>query len=408
MRIALFCAALTAAMVPVSAPAQSPALTESEAMARLSADSPRVRAIRAAIEVARADVLAAGRYPNPRITVDREAVSGNTEYLTRVGQILPVTGYRGLQVQAASLMVEAVTSRADEEIRRARADLRLAFAQLIAAQTRERELAAARDRLQGVADVLAKREAAGDAAGFDRLRAEREVLDLEADRATSAAERTRAQAALAGFFMGPLDPSTLVAAPSAPVMDTLPAIEALVERAEANRGELTALRKETESAQVAGRAAERRWIPEPELVAGTKSSSIGGGDVGSVFGVQATIPLFDRGQPERALAQARASRAQARIEAFRQLLRAEVAGWRVAVIERRETAARYRTAALDSADRIERIAQVSYEAGERGILELLDAYRTRSTARVRQALLDAAVREAEIELEFVSGWEIRR
>ena len=408
MRIALFCAALTAAMVPVSAPAQSPALTESEAMARLSADSPRVRAIRAAIEVARADVLAAGRYPNPRITVDREAVSGNTEYLTRVGQVLPVTGYRGLQVQAASLMVEAVTSRADEEIRRARADLRLAFAQLIAAQTRERELAAARDRLQGVADVLAKREAAGDAAGFDRLRAEREVLDLEADRATSAAERTRAQAALAGFFMGPLDPSTLVAAPSAPVMDTLPAIEALVERAEANRGELTALRKETESAQVAGRAAERRWIPEPELVAGTKSSSIGGGDVGSVFGVQATIPLFDRGQPERALAQARASRAQARIEAFRQLLRAEIAGWRVAVIERRETAARYRTAALDSADRIERIAQVSYEAGERGILELLDAYRTRSTARVRQALLDAAVREAEIELEFVSGWEIRR
>jgi cobalt-zinc-cadmium efflux system outer membrane protein len=407
MRIALFCAALTAAMVPVSARAQSPALTESEAMARLSADSPRVRAIRAAIEVARADVLAAGRYPNPRITVDREAVSGNTEYLTRVGQILPVTGYRGLQLQAASLMVEAVTSRADEEIRRARADLRLAFAQLIAAQTRERELAAARDRLQGVADVLAKREAAGDAAGFDRLRAEREVLDLEADRATSATERTRAQAALAGFFMGPLDPSTLVAAPSAPVMDTLPAIEALVERAEANRGELTALRKETESAQVAGRAAERRWIPEPELVAGTKSSSIGGGDVGSVFGVQATIPLFDRGQPERALAQARASRAQARIEAFRQLLRAEVAGWRVAVIERRETAARYRTAALDSADRIERIAQVSYEAGERGILELLDAYRTRSTARVRQALLDAAVREAEIELEFVSGWEIR-
>jgi cobalt-zinc-cadmium efflux system outer membrane protein len=407
MRIALFCAALTAAMVPVSARAQSPALTESEAMARLSADSPRVRAIRAAIEVARADVLAAGRYLNPRITVDREAVSGNTEYLTRVGQILPVTGYRGLQLQAASLMVEAVTSRADEEIRRARADLRLAFAQLIAAQTRERELAAARDRLQGVADVLAKREAAGDAAGFDRLRAEREVLDLEADRATSAAERTRAQAALAGFFMGPLDPSTLVAAPSAPVMDTLPAIEALVERAEANRGELTALRKETESAQVAGRAAERRWIPEPELVAGTKSSSIGGGDVGSVFGVQATIPLFDRGQPERALAQARASRAQARIEAFRQLLRAEVAGWRVAVIERRETAARYRTAALDSADRIERIAQVSYEAGERGILELLDAYRTRSTARVRQALLDAAVREAEIELEFVSGWEIR-
>ena len=55
---------------------------------------------------------------------------------------------------------------------------------------------------------------------------------------------------------------------------------------------------------------------------------------------------------------------------------------------------------------IERIAQVSYDAGEQGILELLDAYRTTSATRIRQAELDAAVREAEIELEFVSGWEM--
>jgi cobalt-zinc-cadmium efflux system outer membrane protein len=77
------------------------------------------------------------------------------------------------------------------------------------------------------------------------------------------------------------------------------------------------------------------------------------------------------------------------------------------VSERREAAARYRGAAVSSADQIVRIARVSYEAGERGILELLDAYRTGATARVRQAALDAAVREAEIELEYASGWEIR-
>jgi hypothetical protein len=37
---------------------------------------------------------------------------------------------------------------------------------------------------------------------------------------------------------------------------------------------------------------------------------------------------------------------------------------------------------------------------------LLDAYRIAAAARVRQAVLDAAAREAEIELEYVSGWEI--
>ena len=61
---------------------------------------------------------------------------------------------------------------------------------------------------------------------------------------------------------------------------------------------------------------------------------------------------------------------------------------------------------MTTAGDVERIARVSYDAGERGILELLDAYRTSASARVRQAALDASAREAEIELEFVSGWEI--
>ena len=407
MRTAVCCAVLTAALMPSSVRAQPGALTEAEALARLSTDSPRVRAIRAAIEIARADVLAAGRFPNPRLMFDRESVAGTTEYLTRVGQSLPISGYRGLQVRSASALVDATSSRAEDESRRARADLRIAFAQLVAAQARECELAAARERLQGVADVLSKREAAGDAAGFDRLRAQREVLDLEADSATAASDRLRAQATLAGFFSSPLDASTLVAADVAPAVSTLPTVEALLEVAESSRGELLALRKEVESAQLAARAAERRWVPEPEVIAGTKSSSFGAGDVGSIIAVQTTIALFDRGQPERALARARESQAEARTVAFRQMLRAEIAGWRAAVVERRTAADRYRASAVTSAEQIERIALVSYEAGERGILELLDAYRTRSAARVRQAILDAAVREAEIELEYVSGQEIR-
>jgi outer membrane protein TolC len=123
--------------------------------------------------------------------------------------------------------------------------------------------------------------------------------------------------------------------------------------------------------------------------------------------VQASIPVFDRGKPERALAVARAAQADARAAAFRLVLRGQIAALRAAVIERRAIAERYRSPAVGSADQIERIALVSYDAGERSILELLDAYRTGVSARVRQATLDAAVRQAELELEFASGWEIR-
>ena len=408
MRTVVLCAALVACLQPLDAGAQSLPLTEAEALARLSPASPRVRAISTGIDVARADVLAAGRWPNPRLTYDREAVAGVTEYMVMVSQVLPITGRRGLEVEAASALVDASSGRADEALRRARADLRLAFGQLVSAQVRERELTASRDRLRALADILAKREAAGDAAGFDRLRAEREVVDVDTDRAVAATDRARAQAILAGFFVDPVDRLTIVAVDASGIAPPLPPVDALVERAVSTRGELRALLKEGDAARLSQRAADRRLVPEPEVVAGTKSSTAGGGDTGSVFTVHASLPLFDRNGPERALAEARAKQSEARAEAFRVTLRADIAALRVAVMERRDTADRYRTAAVNGIGEIERIAQVSYDAGERGILELLDAYRTGASARVRQSVLDAAVRQAEIELEFVSGWEIPR
>jgi outer membrane protein, heavy metal efflux system len=408
MRSVVLCAMLTAVVPPSHAGAQSLPLTEAEALARLSAASPRVRAIRAAVDVARADVLAAGRWPNPRVTFDREAVAGVTENMTTISQVLPITGRRGLEVEAASALVIASSNRADEDLRRARADLRLAFAQLLSAQVRERELTASRDRLRALAEVLAKREAAGDAAGFDRLRAEREVFDIDADRAAAATERARAQAVLAGFFADPVNPAAVAAVEASAMPAPLPPVDALIEKAESIRGELLALQKDVEAASLSRRAADRRRVPEPEVVAGTKSSTAGGSDIGSVLAVHASLPLFDRNRPERALADARARQAAARIEAFRITLRTEIGALHIAVIEGRETADRYRSGAVSDAGQIQRIAQVSYDAGERGILELLDAYRTGTSARVRQATLDAAVRQAEIELEFVSGWEIVR
>ena len=123
--------------------------------------------------------------------------------------------------------------------------------------------------------------------------------------------------------------------------------------------------------------------------------------------VHASIPLFDRARPERALADARTTQAEARAASFVTVLRGEVTALRTAVIERREAATRYRAQALESAAQIERIAQVSYDAGERSILELLDAYRLGASARTRQAALDLAVRQAEIELGFATGWEER-
>jgi len=417
MRRALLCAVLAAAIGPSSAGAQSLVLTESDALARLSTNSPHVQALRAGVDVAKVDVLAAGRWPNPRVNWDRQSVAGVTEHLFTVSQVLPITGRRDLEVQAASASVAARSDRIDDEVRRLRADLRLTFAELQVAQVRERELTTARDRLRELADVLVKREAAGDAAGFDRLRAEREVLDVEADLVVATTERVRAQATLAAFFENGTDASRIVAAPRSTSDAPVPPVEALIAQAETRRGALLALRKELDAATLFEQAAHRSLWPEPELFVGTKSSTasggelgsaitIGGGDIGPVFGVHATIPLFDRAGPESALAVARAAQAKAQVGALRLALRGQITALRAAVVDRREGAERYRTGAVNRSEDIERIARVSYDAGERGILELLDAYRLGASARVRQAALDLGVRQAEIELEFATGWEL--
>jgi cobalt-zinc-cadmium efflux system outer membrane protein len=406
MRRALLCAVLGVAFAPSGAGAQSLMLTESDALARLSADSPRARALRAAVDVARVDVLSAARWPNPQPSVTRESVSGVTEYLTAVSQVLPITGRRALDIQAASALVSATSSRAEDELGRLRADLRLAFAELVAAQTSEHGLTGTLQRLRELVEVLAERETEGDAAGFDRLRAEREMLDVESDLVVAATERARAQATLAAFFAEAVDPSQIGAVSGTGPATAVPALEVLLEQAEATRGELIALRHEAQAAGFAARAAGRRRLPEPEILAGTKSSSFAGGDVGSLFTVRAVIPVFDRGRPERALAAAREAQAEALAASFRVVLRGQVTALREAVIRRRAAAERYRAEAVGSAAQIERIAQIAYDEGERGILELLDALRIGASARIRQTTLDFAVRQAEIELSFASGWEM--
>jgi cobalt-zinc-cadmium efflux system outer membrane protein len=413
MRTCIVRAAIAMALLPSAAGAQSLVLTESQALDRLSMDSPRVRAIRASADVARADALAAGRWPNPRVTVNREATVGITEYISTVGQVLPVTGKRGLAMSAASAHADAASSRADDQVRRVRADLRVAFITLVAATFREQEMVIAADRVRALATAIGKREAAGDAAGFDKLRAERAVLDVDTDVFVLREARASAEANLASFFSGvPLDSISVVPpnvtgwSHTPPPTQPVPVLADLIALAEQRRGELRALQQDVASAEFAERAAIRGLVPEPEIVAGTKSSNAGSGDIGGVLAVHTTIPLFDRAHPERASARARAAEARARADAFRTNLRAQLSALHRSVTERRERAFQYRASEPATRD-LDRIANVSYDAGERGIQEVLEVYRTTAAARVRQIDLDLAVRQAEIELEFASGWELQ-
>jgi cobalt-zinc-cadmium efflux system outer membrane protein len=275
-------------------------------------------------------------------------------------------------------------------------------------EARERELDAALMSLRSLAETLARRERAGDAAGFDRLRAEREALDIAARLGEARAERSRAQGVLASFFFPPPDPVTLHAAPLSADQVPLPPPEDLVARAASSRPDLQATERDIEAARLAGSAARRGRVPEPEVVAGMKTSSVGVDRQGWVLSLLASVPLFDRAQPERAQAAALHALATARRDALRTEIGSGVRGLWLAAEERRTAARSYRQEAVPRSDELRRIAQVSYDAGERGILELLDAYRSAADARLRLLDLDAAAAHADIDLELASAVEIRK
>lgn len=405
MRTRTWC--VVAALVSLSSPAVAQnVISEADALARLFPDSPRVRAIRSAVDVDRAEALTAARWPNPRVTYNRESVAGVTENMVLVTQPLPWSGRRAFDISAASARVAASQLRADEGVRQVRAALRTAYADLVAAQDRETVIAGARDRLRGLVEILVRREEAGDAAGYDRLRAEREVVDLDADLAGARVDRLRAQAELASFLLPSAAGGNLVATGAPASRAPLPPLDDIVGRGLASLPELAALKQDVASAGFAVQSAERRRVPEPEVVAGTKSSDTAGGDIGTVLSVHVAVPLFDRARPERAIARAQRAEAEARLAAIEASLRSRIAGGHAIVTELRQAADAYRSSTVANSTQLERIAQVSYDAGERGVLELLDAFRSSAAARLRQVSLDATVRHAEIELELVSGQEI--
>ena len=343
------------------------------------------------------------RWPNPRLSVGRESVAGVTESITGAAAAA-ITGQLRFQMASATALLEATTNG-----RTSRAPARAPICGCIRGSRHRPDPRAWSSLSRGIicrswSNILEKRERAGDLAAFDRLRAQREVIDFEAEGHGGRRSRARARPPRSYFAAGKgsrddcrRDPviSPVTAAVSSPRRP-----------GRADRGEVLALQAEIESAAVCRTRRRRRRVPEPEVLGGTNSSSVGAGDIGAdphSGGFSRCSTAVDRSGRAR---RQRTAAATARLEIFRITLGAEIAAWRAAALARRSAADRYRASALTTAADVERIARVSYDAGERGILELLDAYRTSASARVRQAALDASAREAEIELEFTSGWEM--
>jgi cobalt-zinc-cadmium efflux system outer membrane protein len=403
---ALPCSAQSAAQAAQQSPPLR--LTEREALDRFWTSDPRIRALNARIDEIRATQAERTLWPNPSATFSRESVFGAHDTFVLARQELPISGRRGRLQTAGALAVDVAHAEAQRDRVQLQAEARAAYGALLLAQQREQALLESIDALQTLVSVLRTREEGGEGSTYDRLRGQRALLDLEADRALASADRAQAQGRLAGYLGPGTSPDALVAADGLFEAAAIAPLPALVEQALASRAEYQASAIAVARFEAERSAATRLRIPTPSLTGGFKRSDLGGiANFGYLVSVDLALPLFSRGQAATALASAQKARAQAESESWRLQIEAEVrAAHQVASIHQ-ERMLRYQVAAATIAEPLAQMGRVGYEEGELSILELLDADRQALDARLQILELAAAARRAAIELDRVIGQEFR-
>lgn len=384
-------------------PAASVGSDEAGATARFLAESPQVAAVRAAVQSAQAERLAAGVWPNPRLDAGREQIfsSGGPTEQSQVGLQLPVpiAGKRELRAAVAEAGVQAAEARARHQITALVLEFRTAYASAhrheAAMRTLEDGLATFR-RLERVAEARAK---AGEVAGYDVLRLRLARTELETQHAEARLQAAGERAHLAGLLGEPLSGPLRLSPPVA-----LADVATLVAQAEAQRADLAMVRAEQARAQLSATLADRDRWPDPDLALGlrqTNEPTVQG--IGYTAGVSWPLPLFDRGQAGVARAEASLAERGAERRALEARLRLELPMAHAVATERAEAAARFRREVLAHVPEVVRVAEVAYREGDQGLVALLDAHRAAMDARLRALDLQLSAHAARLDLERLLG-----
>jgi cobalt-zinc-cadmium efflux system outer membrane protein len=360
-----------------------------------------------------AEAVGVGTWANPALGWEREAL-GRPGSAPGAGQVsqdifyltlpLVLSGRLGLEREAASKQAEAARARRERARAHLRREASLRFHAVLAVGERRAVIAASLSGLETVAQMISARQRAGDASGYDRHRIELEVAAVrDLARAAAVEENERRAAALA--LLGPEHRSLPRCSGTVGDMHRESEHEGLLEQLGQRRGDLRADRLESEAAALQRRAAGRRWLPEPTVAGGVQLLDAGrpGSRNGYVARVELPLPLFQRGQGERARSEALKALTDARRAAAEREAHSRLDALEVAATERRERLAVFRKEVVGRAEALQQMAKAAYHGGAADLLVLVDAERAARDARLAAIDLALEVVQAESGLRLLAG-----
>ncbi len=387
--------------------AQGPARRVSidEALRLFGANNLDLRVARLELAESRGVARQAGAFPNPTASVTHEPLSGGTadyseSYFT-FSQRLELPGQRSARTEGAAWAVRAAYARLRADSARLAFEVKRTYVEAVLAE----ELLAVTERVAGVFREAARsavvREAQGDISSYDlrRIVVERaryENLLAGAEIRGSSVRRSLALLILPESDVVEVSPMGLDGdTPPEPILE--PAAGELA----FHRQEIASAQAEVEAAAAAVRLRRAERLPDVTATGGYKRQS--DGLRGAFLGLSIPIPLFDRNAGAVESAEARVGTFETRLG----LTRRQVDNDLRRAIESYESVKRRADLrgddVLDASSDLLQIAQVAYDLGEMGLLEILDAAEALSGARNASSQLKADLWTAYYNLERAIG-----
>lgn len=384
------------------------AVSISQLLAIVKDRSPRYAALKQQIEISRAEVVAAGVMPNPRVNFgnftlmsqNNTMYSGKNQYEVILEIPVLASGQRGTRIEAAERQVAVAEASVDAEFSTLAYDIWRLFVKLLALKERVAILDETYRDMQHLSALVTGREEAGSASRFDVLRITLETHDLVA-RLENARNDLLGTSGELGMALGLPNWNPEALGTLKPLGVPADANKLWAE-AERSNPEIEMTRR-GEHAADAGleRARSERW-PVPSFLLGSAFTDNPWGH--AIFGgFSVELPVFDYGQA--GMARATTEKEKATLARAVATSQTRVAIDRAAALlaRRQETRSKFERDVLAKLPDLKAMGEAAYRFGKGSLLELLDATRSRTEVRLTYVELSQAETEAELDALRASG-----
>ncbi|WP_338302232.1 TolC family protein [Erythrobacter sp. Dej080120_24] len=341
---------------------------------------------------AAAEIDMIGPLENPDVEASYEGGGGETEWQLRLVQPIDLNGRRGALRDAARAEALAVDADIDRRRQLLVSDVRIAFVECAAATAELDIWQRYTAELTEAERVSSVRAEAGDTAVYDVRRVRVEQRSAQAQLARANGEQVAGCAALTSLT-GIEEPQVELSAITQ--VDVAPAPN--------ERPDILAQKQRVLAASQRVSAARRARLPQLAVGAGVRRVDDGTDTAyGPALSLGVSLPIWNGSgaavRREQALLAARENElliARRQAEAEVQAASARRSATREAAV----TAA----GARDDAGRLGTIAETAYQAGEIGVVELLDAYEAARDADLSVIALALEAALAAIEYDLTTG-----